>query len=110
MSTAKKVTKKAAGKKAEPSVAMSKSEQAYQMKTQGFSNSQIASAISVKPKTVPTLAKNFMISHKLPAWSGAPASIVSASEESYGAKPAIGRARGESKDAYIARLESALQK
>ena len=49
---------------------MTKSEQAYNLKCEGMSNSEIASILGVKKSSVPTLAKGHMESHGMPHWGG----------------------------------------
>lgn len=47
---------------------MKKNEQAYRLKCEGMTNSEIATIIGVDRKTVPTMAKGYRDSHGLPDW------------------------------------------
>lgn len=48
---------------------MKKNEQAYRLKCEGMSNSEIASIIGVDRKTVPTIAKAYRDANGLPNWT-----------------------------------------
>lgn len=48
---------------------MTKSELIYNLKCSGLSWSQVAERAGTPAKVCPTLAKNHMISHKLPHWN-----------------------------------------
>ena len=66
---------------------MTKSEQAYNLKIQGMTNSEIASIIGTDRKTVPTLAKGHMLSHGLLPWGqGQTVGTVADSSAKYGAE------------------------
>jgi len=60
---------------------MNKNEQAYRLKCEGMTNSEIASIVGVDRKTVPTIAKAYRDAHGLPDWRDAAPAMVADSKK-----------------------------